>query len=353
MKIIHVVGARPQFVKLAPLYNTLKNGGFQQIVIHTGQHYDRKMSEVFFDELSIPKPDFNLNINQGSHAYQTAEMMKGIENILLKNKDSKLIIYGDTNSTLAAAISASKIGIPIYHVEAGLRSFNRAMPEEINRILADRISSCLLVPTKTGMKNLENEGLSDIAFLTGDIMTDSIEQNIKIAKNKSDVLKCLNLKKNDYYLLTLHRPYNVDNPAKLFSILMNLSKLDRKILFPIHPRTRKILDSQIKMDFKNILLVEPQGYLDFLILEQNACKIITDSGGIQKEACILKRPCITLRSETEWVETVENKVNLLITKIDGSLASLIENFNPHFEGKNIFGTNVSQKMMEIIKQNGK
>ena len=347
MKIIHIVGARPQFVKLAPLHKELKNKA-EQLIIHTGQHYDEKMSKIFFEDLAIPKPDYNLNINQGSHAYQTAEMMKGIEEILLEEKNCILIIYGDTNSTLAGALAAAKLEIPIFHIEAGLRSFNRSMPEEVNRILADRISNYLFAPTPTAVKNLKDEGLADVTYLTGDIMTDSISQNIAIAHEKSQVMSNLGIEANSYYLLTLHRPYNVDDPAKLSKILTLLNSLDKKVLFPIHPRTRKILEANLTTSLSNIRLIEPQGYLDFLILQQNAVKIITDSGGIQKEACILKRPCITLRSETEWVETVNEGVNLLITDINEELTEMIKNFNPKFPKYCIFGENVSAKIAEII-----
>lgn len=347
MKLIHIVGARPQFVKLAPLYKSLQEKA-QQLIIHTGQHYDEKMSKIFFEDLSIPKPDYNLNINQGTHAYQTAEMMKGIEAILLEVKDCALIIYGDTNSTLAGALAAAKLEIPIIHIEAGLRSFNRSMPEEVNRILADRISNYLFAPTPTAVQNLKDEGLADVTYLTGDIMTDSISQNITIAREKSEVMSELKLVANSYYLLTLHRPYNVDDPLKLSKILSLLNKLDQPVLFPIHPRTRKILENNLIENLTNIKLIDPQGYLDFLILQDNAIKIITDSGGIQKEACILKTPCITLRSETEWVETVSEGVNLLITDINEELTGLIKNFKPKFPDYGIFGDHVSEKMSEII-----
>lgn len=347
MKLIHIVGARPQFVKLAPLYKSLQEKA-EQLIIHTGQHYDEKMSKIFFEDLAIPRPDYNLNINQGSHAYQTAEMMKGIEEILLEIKDCALIIYGDTNSTLAGALAAAKLEIPIVHIEAGLRSFNRSMPEEVNRILADRISNYLFAPTQTAVNNLKAEGLADITYNTGDIMTDSINQNIAIAKEKSEVMSNLGLEPNSYYLLTLHRPYNVDDPLKLGKILSLLNELDKQVLFPIHPRTRKILENNLTETISNIRLIEPQGYLDFLILQQNSAKIITDSGGIQKEACILKRPCITLRSETEWVETVESGVNLLITEIKPDLTQRIMAFNPTFPNESIFGEGVSVKMREII-----
>lgn len=347
MKLIHIVGARPQFVKLAPLYKSLQERA-QQLIIHTGQHYDEKMSKIFFEDLAIPRPDFNLNINQGSHAYQTAEMMKGIEEILIKTDNCALIIYGDTNSTLAGALAAAKLEIPIVHIEAGLRSFNRSMPEEINRIIADRISSYLFAPTLTAVNNLKAEGLADITYNTGDIMTDSISQNIAIAKEKSEVMSSLELEPNNYYLLTLHRPYNVDDPTKLSKILTLLNNLDKEVLFPIHPRTRKILENNLTETLSNIRLIEPQGYLDFLILQQNSAKIITDSGGIQKEACILKRPCITLRSETEWVETVKAGVNLLITEIKPELTQRIIAFNPTFPEQSIFGEGVSVKMREII-----
>jgi UDP-N-acetylglucosamine 2-epimerase len=350
MSIIHIVGARPQFVKLAPLYKEIASNNIDQKVIHTGQHYDERMSKIFFEDLKIPKPDINLDINQGTHAYQTAEMMKGIEKILMETEKPLLIIYGDTNSTLAGAIAASKLSIPIIHVEAGLRSFNRSMPEEVNRILSDRISNYLFAPTTTAVTNLSNEGLESITYYTGDIMVDSIKQNIKIAEDKSDIINDLQLKGKEYYLLTMHRPYNVDDPVKLESILTKLNQLDKEVIFPIHPRTRKIAEKHIKQDLNNIRFIEPQGYLEFLILQKNAVKIITDSGGIQKEACILEKACITLRSETEWVETVQAGVNLLVTEITDSLVNDIMTFEPKFNGDNIFGEEVSKKMVKIIKE---
>ncbi len=349
MRIVHIVGARPQFIKLAPLYKEIKKAQLEQIIIHTGQHYDDKMSKVFFEDLKIAKADVNLSINGGSHAYQTAEMMKGIEKVLLENENIIVVIYGDTNSTLAGAVTAAKLNLPIVHVEAGLRSNNREMPEEVNRILADRISNYLFAPTQTAVDNLKEEGLTHITYFTGDIMTDSINQNIIIAEEKSNILQDLKLNSKDYYLLTLHRPYNVDNPKKLNSIIEKLNGLDKKVIFPIHPRTRKILDNNKLNNLDNIFLIEPLGYLDFLVMEKNACKIITDSGGIQKEACLLKRPCITLRTETEWVETVDAGVNMLVTEIKETLVSEIIKFNPTFENKNIFGKDVSKKMVEIIK----
>ncbi|OQY39505.1 MAG: UDP-N-acetylglucosamine 2-epimerase (non-hydrolyzing) [Candidatus Cloacimonetes bacterium 4572_65] len=348
MRLIHLVGARPQFIKLAPLYKEIKKDGGEQSIIHTGQHYDEKMSKVFFDDLMIPKPDYNLGINQGTHAYQTADMMKAIEDILINTTNSMLIVYGDTNSTLAGTLVASKLHIPIIHIEAGLRSFNNTMPEEINRIITDRIADYLFAPTPTAVKHLKKEGLENKTFFTGDIMVDSIKQNISLAQESSTVLKDLNLKSEDYYLLTLHRPYNVDNASNLEKILTNLETLDKKVIFPIHPRTKKILENKLKLNLLNVRLIDPQGYLDFLILQQNALKVITDSGGIQKEACILKRPCITIRSETEWVETVEAGVNLLITNVEDNLADKIIDFKPTFTDKNIFGEMVGRKITNIL-----
>lgn len=348
MKIFSIVGARPQFIKLAPLSARLQ-GIHEEIIVHTGQHYDYLLSEKIFLDLGIRKPDIHLESGSGTHARQTAEMMIKLELAMINEKPDLIIVFGDTNSTLAAAISAAKLKIPILHIEAGLRSFNRNMPEEVNRIVTDHLSGYLFAPTATAIKNLIFEGLDSISSLTGDIMVDTLDHNIKLALKKSSVLANLNLKQDDFSLLTLHRDYNVDDSRILGNLLNQLGDLNEKIIFPVHPRTRKILNTFSTLP-ENIELIEPLGYLDFITLEHKSKRIITDSGGIQKEAYILKKPCITLRTETEWVETVEEKWNLLISPTDPEIAAKIISFLPPEKQNLIFGENVTDKMIEIINR---
>ena len=347
MKIASIVGARPQFIKLAPLSNRLKDI-HDEIIIHTGQHYDTKMSDIFFSELDIKKPDYNLNINKGNHGLQTARMMIDLEQVIINEKPDVIIIFGDTNSTLAGALIGSKLHIPIVHIEAGLRSFNKKMPEEINRIIADHTSDYLFAPTQTAMNNLRSENLIGKSYLTGDIM---IESHNYISKKISGtkILDKYELKKNSFYLLTIHRPYNVDNPLVLSNIIKEVGKISKTVIFPIHPRTRNIINfNNIELP-KNIRLINPLGYLDFVQLQLGSIKIITDSGGIQKEAYIIKKPCITLRSETEWVETVDSGWNILFnpSKQNG-LAQLVESFETKNKYRELFGVNVLDKMISLI-----
>ena len=349
MKIAFIVGARPQFIKLSPLSKKIKHG-FKEIIIHTGQHFDENMSDMFFEDLSIPKPDYNLNINCGTHGEQAGEMMIELEKVLKRESPSLAIVFGDTNSTLAGSLVCSKLHIPIIHIEAGLRSFNRQMPEETNRIVSDHTSDFLFAPTKTAMKNLEREGLTEKALLTGDIMVDSLMDNIERAEQISNILHIKGLVGKNYYLMTLHRPYNVDDHSKLRNIFAKLSKINGQIIFPVHPRTIKVINDNQLVIPENILLSEPVGYLDFIKLESCSMKIITDSGGIQKEAYILKKPCITIRPETEWVETVEEGWNVLVDVDSDDFVNTIESFNPVKEQHDIFGTNVAQKMFDKIEE---
>jgi len=346
MKIFSIVGARPQFIKLAPLSSKLE-GFHEEIIIHTGQHYDYLMSEKIFLDLGIRKPDIHLETGSGSHAVQTAEMMIKLESAMISNRPDLVIVFGDTNSTLAGAMTTSKLNIPLLHIEAGLRSFNRSMPEEINRIVTDHVSNIRFAPTQTAVQNLSNEGLGSQTYLTGDIMVDTMNFNLKIAIQKSTILADLKLKSGGFSLLTLHRDYNVDNLEILENLLVQLGQLDDKIIFPIHPRTKKMLVSKKNIP-QNIQLTEPLGYLDFITLENSSRRIITDSGGIQKEAYILKKPCITIRTETEWVETVEEKWNLLISPIDQQIASKITSFITPQKQNPVFGENVTEKMVKII-----
>lgn len=349
MKIAQVVGARPQFVKLAPLSKKI-NKRHQEIIIHSGQHYDIQMNEVFFRDMQIPAPDYNLEVGSGSQAQQTAEILAGLEPLLGKEKPDYVIVYGDTNTTLAGALAAAKLGIRTVHVEACLRSFNRSMPEEINRIVADHVCDFLLAPTPLSMQNAAAEGLSDKAYLVGDIMVDSLKLGLELARQQSSILEELRLAEKGFYLLTLHRPYNVDDAANLELILSKLDSLGHKIVFPVHPRTRNILCKFNPDRFGNIMYIEPLSYLDFITLLQKTSKVITDSGGIQKEAYILKTPCVTLRFETEWKETVEAGWNLLLPVDSLSFPSAITAFDTPALHPDLYGSKVSEKIVTLLEE---
>ena len=316
MKLVTILGARPQFVKAATVSRALLDAGdIEEILVHTGQHFDVNMSDVFFEELDIPEPAHHLGIQGGSHGQQTGAMLTEIEKVLLKEVPDMVLVYGDTNSTLAGALAAAKLHIPIAHVEAGLRSFNMNMPEEINRILTDRISDLLFAPTQIATKNLRRDGLAENKIIrTGDVMLDATLYHGIQAEKQSTVLADLGLSTKGYVLVTVHRAGNTDNRDRLKLIFDSLERLaaENRIVLPLHPRTRKSLGA-IAFPFEKsaIEFTDPVGYLDMLQLEKNAELIITDSGGIQKEAYFHKVPCVTLRKETEWVELVENGYNLL------------------------------------------
>jgi len=312
-KVASIVGARPQFIKAAPVERVLRKVA-REILVHTGQHYDYEMSAVFFKELDIPEPDYHLGVGSGSHGWQTGQMLIRIEEVLLKEKPDWVLVYGDTNSTLAGALAAVKLHIPVAHVEAGLRSFNRAMPEEHNRVLTDHAADLLFCPTQTAVDNLAREGIKNGVHLVGDVMYDAILHNIKIAERGVNTLSRLGVEPGGYVLATVHRPRNTDDPARLRSIIAALEEIGRDLLviFPAHPRTRKALEAIEYRPTTGIWLIEPVGYLEMLLLERQARAILTDSGGVQKEAYIFERPCITLREETEWVETVEAGWNRLV-----------------------------------------
>lgn len=346
MKIFSIVGARPQFIKLAPLSKGLA-GFHEEVIVHTGQHYDYSMSEKIFADLGIRKPDIHLGIGQGNPTHQITQMMLKLEEAMTQQKPDLIIVFGDTNSTLAGAMIAAKLNIPIIHIEAGLRSYNRSMPEEINRLVTDHVSKYLFAPTQTAVNILKKEGLQENTFFTGDIMVDTMETNLGIALKKSTILSEQKLENKEYNLLTLHRNYNVDDSRILENLIKEIAKLEETIIFPVHPRTRKMLGNSFSIP-ENIRMIEPQGYVDFITLEHSAKKIITDSGGIQKEAYILRKPCITLRTETEWIETVEEKWNLLINPAEKNIASKIASFQPPENQNEVFGKNVTKKMISII-----
>ncbi|MDA7617738.1 UDP-N-acetylglucosamine 2-epimerase (non-hydrolyzing) [Verrucomicrobia bacterium] len=314
MNIVSIIGARPQFIKAFPLSKALQENKHNEYLIHTGQHYDYKMSKIFFDELSIPNPNLNLEVGSGTHAEQTARMLTGIERALLSESPDIVLIYGDTNSTLAGVLAASKLQIPIAHVESGLRSFNLKMPEEVNRIIADSVSDILFAPTKTAVVNLLEEGKSkNSIFEVGDIMYDAALLASKSIKN-ADILKKHKLKEKEYILSTIHRAENTNTLGILSNIIKGLDYVGEKypVIMPIHPRTKTIIDKhQLTKHISQIKFIEPVGYLEMLCLEKMAKLIVTDSGGVQKEAYFNKTPCVTLRGETEWIELIESGWNTL------------------------------------------
>jgi len=352
-RIMTILGARPQFIKYAPLSKIICRY-FKELIVHTGQHYDIEMSDIFFSQLNLPTPDINLEVGSHSHAVQTAHMMMKIEIVAKEYRPDVVLVLGDTNSTIAGALAISKLGIPLGHVEAGLRSFNRQMPEEINRLLTDKLSQFLFCPSLTAVKNLQTEGIINGVFDTGDVMYDALIQFVEIAEKKSDVLKRLNLVPKKYFLATVHRAENTDNIDKLNNIFTALSQLDLPVIVPLHPRTRKILTTSIIMKNlnPNVRIIEPVGYLDNLILQKYARKILTDSGGMQKEAYFLQVPCITLREETEWVETVDLGVNTLVGADTPKILDAVQNFNPVFGDSQLYGDGkASEKIVDILKEN--
>ncbi|MCP1716104.1 UDP-N-acetylglucosamine 2-epimerase (non-hydrolyzing) [Methanocalculus alkaliphilus] len=321
MKIVSIIGARPQFIKCAPVSRALRTD-HQEILVHTGQHYDENMSDVFFEELSIPTPDYHLGIGSGSHGAQTGRMILAIEEVLLKETPDMVLVYGDTNSTLAGALAAAKLHIPVAHVEAGLRSFDRSMPEEINRVLTDHASDLLFVPTENGVANLAREGIQKGVHRVGDVMVDALLYNRELAAT-SGILDRLGLKSGTYYLATVHRASNTDLEQNLRSIIAAFAALDRPVIFPAHPRTRKYLEQYGILAKGTIRLIDPLPYLDMLRLLSQAAAVLTDSGGVQKEAYILQVPCITLRENTEWIETVDDGWNVLAGADTGRIISAV------------------------------
>jgi UDP-GlcNAc3NAcA epimerase len=359
VRFVTVVGARPQFVKAAAVsraitgYNAAESSRrrIDEIIVHTGQHYDANMSAVFFDELEIPEPRYNLGVGSGPQGRQTGAMLEKIEQVLLDEKPDGVLIYGDTNSTLAGALAAVKLHIPVAHVEAGLRSFNRRMPEEINRIVSDRASSILFCPTRTAVENLAREGITRGVHEVGDVMYDSVLFHAEMAARRSRILFTLSLAPKTYCLATVHRAENTDDRGRLREILAGLGGIKELVIVPLHPRTRRILESEAFELAGNIRVIDPVSYFDMLILEQNARIILTDSGGMQKEACFLAVPCITLRDETEWMESVNAGSNFLAGCERGRVAEGVAwaaAWTPPSGGKSFYGDGSASRAIVTI-----
>lgn len=354
MKLVHIVGARPQFIKYAPIARDIDSRDIsseriENYLIHTGQHYDHGMSEIFFSELDIPKPDQNLGVGSGSHAEQTAEILIRAEKIYSSLQPDLAVVYGDTNSTLAGALAASKLNIPVAHVEAGLRSYNRSMPEEINRVLTDHMAELFFCPTQAAVECLQAEGVIQGVHLVGDVMYDSLLYFSSLAETMSSILQDLDLERGKYLLMTLHRAANTDSlmvMQNIFQALENLS--DHEIVFPLHPRTKQAIEIFGLKYPERVRFIDPVGYLDMLILEKCAAKILTDSGGVQKEAYLLQVPCITLRNETEWTETVDAGWNLLVGSNPETLVKAVHNFIPESDWVPHYGYGDSAKRIVDI-----
>jgi UDP-GlcNAc3NAcA epimerase len=357
MKLVTIFGARPQFIKAAPVSRALRAAGLREIIIHTGQHYDDNMSALFFDELELPKPDYHLGVGPGTHGRQTGRMLEKIEAVLLKEKPDRVLVYGDTNSTLAGALAAAKLHIPLAHVEAGLRSFNRAMPEEVNRVLVDHLSDMLMCPSQSAVDNLIREGITLNLHLIGDVMYDAIQYYRSRAGARSKILGALGLVPGKYILATVHRAENSDTPDRLEGIVSALNELarDEPVVFPIHPRTRRQLENAGLLNppitSSNFKPIEPIGYLDMIRLEDCARMILTDSGGVQKEAYWLGVPCITLRDETEWVETVRSGWNVVAGAGKERILDVARSFlppahRPHLYGDGQAATKLVARLLE-------
>jgi UDP-GlcNAc3NAcA epimerase len=335
MKVLTVVGARPQFIKAAPVSKILRRR-HEEFLLHTGQHYDDAMSNLFFRQLGIPDPDVNLEVGSGPHGAQTAAMLAGIEEAIGQHKPDWVLVYGDTNSTLAGALAAAKCQVPVAHVEAGLRSYDRKMPEEINRVVADHVADLLLCPTEASAINLSREGITRGVRIVGDVMYDAYLQHAALARESSDVMARLGLIAGGYQLLTMHRADNVDNAANLAAILRGVADSGVNVVFPVHPRTRSALAAAGAMP-ANVRVIDPIGYLEMLVLEENAEAIVTDSGGVQKEAYFAGRPCITVREATEWTETVDLGWNVLVGRDPAAIAREMSSFRPAGPRPPIFG----------------
>jgi len=361
LKIITVLGARPQFIKAALVSRELRKK-HQEIIVHTGQHYDRELSDIFFEEMKIPRPDYNLGIGSNTHARQTGQMMIELETLFQKEKPDIVLVYGDTNSTLAAALAAVKLHIPVAHIEAGPRMYDKTIPEEVNRVVTDHISSLLFAPTPTCLDNLHREGLKEGVYLTGDVMLDCFLHFSKEAEKRTRILKDLGIEQGSYLLVTVHRASNTDSRDNLQEICLAFLELakEKELVFPVHPRTEKYLKKyglyQALANTPNIHLTKPVGYLEMLALTKNAAKILTDSGGLQKEAYFAKVPCITLDTVSAWPETVEDGWNIVVggetdqpqlQKVN--IIYAVRSFEPNQKQQNIFGNGkAAEKICDLL-----
>lgn len=352
MKILSVVGARPQFIKSFVVSKELRTD-HTEILVHTGQHYDEMLSDVFFAELNIPEPDYNLGVGSDKQGRQTAAMIEGIEEIIETEKPDLVLLYGDTNSTLAGAIAASKLEPKVAHVEAGLRSYNRDMPEEINRVLTDHASDLLFAPSENAVNTLANEGIEDGVHFVGDVMYDAILEMRSIAVDNSNILEKLDIQPDEYVLATVHRAGNTDCMNRLESIIIALGRVSSPVFLPIHPRTEKRLKEYDLWEqvTNTLIVIEPVGYLDFIKLLNNSKLVATDSGGVQKEAFYLETPCVTLRDETEWVETVDGGWNTLVGANEYEIVNAIENYSIPDANSSPYGDgDAAKQITEILKR---
>jgi UDP-N-acetylglucosamine 2-epimerase len=350
LNVVSVVGVRPQFIKLAPLSVALRCHHTEKIV-HTGQHYDFQMSEVFLRDLDIPSPDYNIEVGSGSHGQQTGRMLMDLEQVLERERPDVVLVFGDTNSTLAAALAAAKLRIPIAHVEAGLRSFNRDMPEETNRVVTDHVSDLLFCPTQTAVDNLAREGITKGVFCVGDVMYDAALHFAEQADARAALLDCLKVRRGEYLLATIHRAANTDSPEALRALMAAFAALDEPIVFPVHPRTRRALREAGIAASANVRLNDPVGYLEMLALVKHARMVLTDSGGVQKEAYFFGVPCVTLRTETEWTELVDAGWNRVVGLDLDRIVSTVESWTPTAPRPLLFGTGTaSHKIAAALEQ---
>ena len=338
MKVVTIVGARPQFIKAAAVSRVLRER-HEEYLVHTGQHYDYEMSGIFFEGLELPAPDTNLEVGSGAHGWQTGRMLEGIEKVLQTQKPDWLLIYGDTNSTLAGALAASKLHVRVAHVEAGLRSFNRRMPEEINRVAADHVSDLLFCPSDVALKNLAAEGITDGVHVVGDVMLDVLNWARKRAEaRRAETLAKYDVKAGKYLLVTLHRSENTDTPERLSAIVGALNDLEEPVIFPIHPRSKKMLAAAGHELKPHVRVIDPLGYFEMVLMSAASRMILTDSGGLQKEAYWHGVPCVTLRDETEWSETVESGWNTLVGADRGKILTTVKRFAPPAKRPGLYGT---------------
>lgn len=353
--IVTVVGARPQFVKASILSKSFKDSGIKEVIIHTGQHYDYKMSQIFFDELGLPGASVNLNIGSGGHGQQTGLMLEGIERFLLNNalKVELVNLYGDTNSTLAGALAAAKLNIPIMHIEAGLRSFNKSMPEEINRVITDHLSSLLFCPSDVSRMHLAKEGITSGVHVVGDIMLDAVKMFRPVATESNHAARILptHILQEQFSVLTIHRPVNTDNVQNLNNILLGIAKTEHQFVWPLHPRNRKMLEGEITIP-ANIHICEPFSYFEMLDVLSQCYKVVTDSGGLQKEAYWLQKPCITVRDETEWIETTHDNWNILVAPSPDKILSAFQVKQNIATWHGLYGSGDTAKQItsEVLRQ---